>query len=146
MDYLVENGAAKADDPDVVQMRADAAAIRAIDPTRPPPPGRVMGAPAAYWLDLRGYDPALLAARNGIPILVLQGGRDYQVTEKDLEGWKRGLEGTSFATYKVFPKANHFFVDGEGKSLPVEVMKPGNVEGEVVKVIAAWVKKLPPRR
>ncbi len=68
------------------------------------------------------------------------------MTEKDFEGWKRGLEGASFATYKVFPKANHFFVYGEGKSLPAEVMKPANVEGEVVKAIAAWVKKVPPRK
>src|SRR6202041_3132930 len=34
----------------------------------------------AYWLDLRGYDPVKTASQLKIPILVLQGGRDYQVT------------------------------------------------------------------
>ncbi len=144
LDYLVENGAAREED--VAPMRADAAAIQAIDPAKTPPAGRVMGAPPSYWLDLKSYKPAVLAHLNAIPILVLQGGRDYQVTSKDLDGWKKELAGDKFATFKVFPRANHFFVYGEGKSLPVEVMKPGNVDGEVVQTIAKWVKGLPPAK
>ncbi len=41
------------------------------------------GMPAAYWLDLRGYDPVATAARLTTPMLILQGGRDYQVTVAD---------------------------------------------------------------
>jgi hypothetical protein len=37
-----------------------------------------LGAPASYWLDLRDYDPAGLAAKLGKPMLILQGGPDYQ--------------------------------------------------------------------
>ncbi len=143
LDYLVENGAATEED--VAPMRADADAIKALDPTRPPPAGRVMGAPPGYWLDLRKYDPAAIAHENAVPILVLQGGRDYQVTSKDLEGWKRELSGDKFATFRTFPKADHLFVFGTGKSLPSAYTKPGNVAGEVVNVIAKWVKGLKPR-
>jgi dienelactone hydrolase len=142
LDYLVENGAVTEED--VAPMRADADAIKALDPTRPPPAGRVMGAPPGYWLDLRKYDPAALAHENAVPILVLQGGRDYQVTSKDLDGWKRELSGDRFATFRTFPKADHLFVFGEGKSLPSSYPKPGNVAGEVVNVIAKWVKGLKP--
>ena len=42
-----------------------------------------LGIPAAYWLDLRGYDPPAAAADLAKPVLVLQGGRDYQVTAAD---------------------------------------------------------------
>ena len=50
------------------------------------------GVPAPYWLDLRGYDPAAAAAGLGKPMLILQGGRDYQATvADDLAGWKAGL-------------------------------------------------------
>ena len=38
-----------------------------------------LGIPAAYWLDLRGYDPAATARALSIPIFITQGGRDYQV-------------------------------------------------------------------
>jgi len=144
LDYLVASGAAQ--EADVAPIREDARKIRNLDPASPPTAERIMGAPPGYWLDLRAYDAAATAARNGIPILVLQAGRDYQVTGKDLEGWKKGLEGKSFATFRTFPKANHLFVFGEGKSLPAEYQKTANVDGEVVDVIASWVKALPPRR
>jgi dienelactone hydrolase len=144
LDYLVANGAST--EADVAALRAEAQKIRALDPAKTPPAERIMGAPPAYWLDLRAYDPGATAARNAIPILVLQGGRDYQVTGKDLDGWKKGLEGASFARFHTFPKANHLFVFGEGKSLPAEYQKAGNVAGEVVELIAKWVKGLPPRK
>jgi len=143
LDYLVTNGAAKEDE--VAPLRAEAQRIRSLDPAKTPPAERIMGAPPSYWLDLRAYDPGATARGNAIPILVLQAGRDYQVTEKDLDGWKKGLEGASFARFQTFPRANHLFVFGEGTSLPAEYQKTGNVAGEVVDLIAKWVKGLPAR-
>jgi hypothetical protein len=49
--------------------------------------------PGAYWLSLRGYDAPAVAGALGIPVLILQGARDYQVTAPDFEGWKRALDG-----------------------------------------------------
>jgi hypothetical protein len=46
------------------------------------------GVPAPYWLDLRDYQPVEAAATLDIPILILQGGRDYQATvADDLARW-----------------------------------------------------------
>jgi dienelactone hydrolase len=144
LDYLVENGAVKAED--VEPLRVDAEKIRALDPTKTPLPDRIMGAPQAYWIDLRTYKPGATAARNGIPILVLQAGRDYQVTKKDLDGWKKELEGTKIAKFHTFPTANHLFVFGEGKSLPAEYQKTANVGETVVNLIGSWIRGLPPRK
>ncbi len=139
-DYLISVGAA--DEATMAPMRADAKKIREIDPKKPPE-GKLLNAPAAYWIDLAGYDPVATARKNALPILVLQGDRDYMVTAKDLEGWKKGLEGASFARFQTFPEANHLFVNGQGKSIPAEYQMAGNVGGKVVDAIAEWVKGLP---
>jgi alpha-beta hydrolase superfamily lysophospholipase len=48
--------------------------------------------PAACWLDLRSYEPAATAAELELPILIVQGGRDYQITvAEDLSRWRERL-------------------------------------------------------
>ncbi len=97
--------------------------------------------PASYWLDLRGYRPEELATKLGKPILVLQGGRDYQVTLEDFAGWKRALEGRAFATLTLYPALNHLFIAGEGRSMPDEYLQPGHVDPHVVADIADWIHR-----
>ena len=80
--------------------------------------------PASYFLDLRGYDPPAVAAKFKIRILVLQGARDYQVTNEDFELWKKGLAGHGNVTFKLYPDLNHLFETGEGKSKPANTIKP----------------------
>jgi dienelactone hydrolase len=141
--YLVAAGAATEET--AAAIRDEARRIREIDPKNPPP-GLILGAPAVYWLDLAAYDPVATARKNALPILVLQGERDYQVTMKDLEGWKKGLDGAPFATFQTFPAANHLFVYGQGKSVPSEYQAAGNVAPAVVTAIAGWVKGPPARK
>ncbi len=143
LDHLVANGAAREED--VASLREEAEKIRKVD-ARTPADQRIMGAPPAYWIDYASYDAPATARKNALPILVLQGGRDYQVTAADLAGWKAALGKASYAKFRTFPKANHLFVDGEGTSLPAEYHSPGNVAPAVVDAIAAWVKKVPPRK
>jgi dienelactone hydrolase len=99
----------------------------------------IFGMPARYLLDLRAYDPAAEAKALGLPMLVLQGERDYQVTMQDFGGWKKALDGSPRATLKSYPTLNHLFVAGEGKSKPTEYPQPGNVAAEVVADIAGWI-------
>lgn len=100
-----------------------------------------LGAPAAYWLGLRGYRPAETAAKLKLPMLFLQGERDYQVTMDDLAIWRKALAGRKDVQLKSYPKLNHLFMEGEGKSKPDEYLKAGHVAPEVIDDIAAWVKK-----
>ncbi|MGD2246600.1 MAG: alpha/beta fold hydrolase [Candidatus Aminicenantes bacterium] len=100
----------------------------------------LIGAPAEYWLDLRGYDPALTATQLNRPILVLQGGRDYQVTEKDFEGWKKALSSRQNVEFKLYPRLNHLFIEGQGKSSPAEYTQPGHVAKPVIEDISDWIK------
>jgi hypothetical protein len=45
----------------------------------------------SYFRDLCNYDSAKVAAGLKIPILFLQGGRDYQVTNANFDIWKKEL-------------------------------------------------------
>ena len=100
------------------------------------------GVPARYWLDLRGYDPAMSAKELSKPMLILQGERDYQVTMEDFAGWKKALGSRKDVTFISYPKLNHLFMEGVGKSTPAEYSVPGNVANVVVDDIVKWIKGL----
>jgi hypothetical protein len=96
--------------------------------------------PAAYWLDLRGYHPPTAAKALKQPMLILQGGRDYQVTRADYDQWAAALAGREDVTLKFYGGLNHLFMPGKGKPRPAEYEAAGHVAPEVVADIARWVK------
>jgi dienelactone hydrolase len=100
----------------------------------------LFGWPASYWLDLRGYDPVATAAALDKPILILQGGRDYQVTVTgDLARWQEGLAHRPDVTIRVHDADDHLFFRGEGPSTPAGYESPQHVDPAVVTGIADWV-------
>jgi uncharacterized protein len=126
-----------------VQQRLDALyaevfKVKSLDPGKPPPPV-LLGLPGVYLLDLRDYKPADQAKQLTIPLLFLQGGRDFQVTEKDFAIWKAALGGKSNATFKEYPGLNHLFMPGEGQPAPSDYLKASNVDSAVITDIAAWI-------
>ena len=99
------------------------------------------GVPAPYWLDLRGYDPVAVAAGLPQPMLLLQGGRDYQATvADDLSRWQAGLEGRADVTIRVLAADNHFFFPGSGPSSPAELAAPQHLDPEVVAAVGDWIR------
>jgi dienelactone hydrolase len=99
------------------------------------------GVPAAYWLSLRKYMPAQTAAKFKQPILILQGERDYQVTGKDVAGWKKLLAGRKNVQFKTYARLNHLFIAGKGKIKPSEYEQAGHVDRSAIEDVAAWIKK-----
>lgn len=99
--------------------------------------------PGSYFLDVRDYHPEKVAAALRIPMFVLQGERDYQVTVADDFGsWKAALAHKKNATLRTYPGLNHLFATGEGPPSPTEYAKPGHVDASVVNDIATWVTAL----
>jgi uncharacterized protein len=103
--------------------------------------GLPFGAPASYWLDVRGYRPVQLASQLQVPMLILQGERDYQATMEDFALWKQALSDRKNVEFEVYPKLNHFFIEGEGVSSDAEYLKPGHVSAAVVEDIARWIAR-----
>lgn len=123
----------------VKQQVAQVKALQPDDATKVPS-AILFNTPAAYWLDLKGYNPPAVAAKLPQPMLILQGARDYQVSpQDDFQGWKSGLAQKSNATFKLYDDLNHLFMTGQGKSAPDEYVTPGHESSSVVLDIAAWI-------
>ncbi|MBV8845140.1 MAG: alpha/beta fold hydrolase, partial [Bryobacterales bacterium] len=138
--YLAAAGALS---PDEAQKRLDALKIEteklnALEPGKANPPV-VLGLPSAWLLDVKSYDPVAEAARLSIPLLFLQGGRDFQVGMKDFEQWKSRLGAQPNATFHSYPDLNHLFISGKARSVPAEYLIPGNVSADVIAAIADWI-------
>lgn len=80
------------------------------------------------------------AQRLEIPVLILQGERDYQVSMTDFLIWKKTLEGHKNAFFRSYPSLNHLFMEGEGKSTPLEYQQHGHVAKEILDDIANFIK------
>jgi dienelactone hydrolase len=129
--------------PDVA--RDQLAYLASLNPGSPSPEEGLQmllkAAPESYWKDLETYKPAQAAATLTLPLLILQGERDYQVTQADLQGWRDALKGRPNVTIKSYPTLNHLFMVGEGKATPAEYQRPGKVADFVLDDIADWIGK-----
>jgi len=100
-----------------------------------------LGVAATYWLDLRRYDQTATAARLKMPMLIVQGERDYQVTMTDFAAWQKALAGHDNVRFRSYPELNHLFMEGKGKATPNEYGKAGHMVRAVVDDLAAWIKE-----
>lgn len=100
----------------------------------------VRQAPQSYWNSLASYNQVNTAASLRIPILLLQGERDYQVLPKELSIWRDGLNKKRNVVIKTYPKLNHLFMEGEGAPGPSEYQNPGHIPNYVLDDIASFVK------
>ena len=139
LEYLISLGGPRAEANKATLVTVKAQLDRLKDPNLPST-AIVIGAPSSYWRDLDAYNPGLAAASLKMPILILQGERDYQVTLEDLAGWKKYLSGRTSVEFKTYPKLNHLFEEGDGKSRPEEYSNRGNVAPYVIEDIARWVQ------
>lgn len=120
------------------QLKAEMDKVKRLDPKADNPPV-LLGLPTAWWLNVKGYDPGAEAKRLGLPMLVMQGERDFAVTMKDFALWKSALAGRENITFHSYPPLNNLFIKGEGKSSPAEYHNPGNVAPEVLGDITTWL-------
>jgi hypothetical protein len=140
LDYLAsqQGGGDKGDAAQREMLRNQALKIKALTDKDRDTPGFFIGAPASYWLDLRVYDPVKTASAQSLPLLILQGNRDYQVTAADFAGWQR-LSGRGNVELHQYPELNHLFIAGTGPSTPAEYQQEGHVDSRVIADIAGWL-------
>jgi len=119
------------------------AAVRRVESGEAPEGQPVLGAPPAYWREVASLDPIAVARELSAPILVLQGGRDYQSTTEDLEIWESELgEKEGFAA-KLYPGLNHLFASGTGMATPEEyASSESHVAEEVILDLSSWIQSL----
>lgn len=114
------------------------------DPAEPPE-GSFFHAPASYWLSLRDYNAVTVAKTLPMPMLVLQGSGDYQVTPKDdFVHWQQAFAHSQRVRLKEYPGLGHLFMPAGQPPSPADYDKPGHVDEQVIRDIAAWVEAQPP--
>ncbi|HEX7369113.1 MAG TPA: alpha/beta fold hydrolase [Rhodanobacteraceae bacterium] len=112
------------------------------DPTHPPT-GVFFHAPQSFWLSLHDYDQVAVAKSLALPMLILQGSNDYQVSPTlDFGVWKKALAKKSNVTFHLFPGLSHLFMPGPTRS-PADYAKPAHVDPAVIQAIADWIKAKP---
>ncbi|MGL5677164.1 MAG: stalk domain-containing protein [Cellulosilyticaceae bacterium] len=143
VDYLATvQGMPQAQKEMYVQMvTQQAEAVRALTPTSTVAEMNFMGINNKVWGDLNVYDQVAVAKTMTEPLLVIQGGRDYQVTMEDFKLWEQNLSGMANVTLKDYADLNHILITGEGKSVPDEYYMPAEVSGEVIKDLASFINK-----
>jgi dienelactone hydrolase len=103
----------------------------------------IMGVSARYWKSWQGVESAKVAGSlKSLPALVLQGGRDYQVTQVDYDAFRAALRGHANTAFHLYPDLNHLFQKGKGKAVPQEYLKPASVDLRVIDDIARWVRSI----
>lgn len=105
------------------------------------PEGAILGIPAKYWARWDAIDPVAEARKLSIPMFLLQGERDYQVTMQDFSMWQSALSDRPNVKFESFPRLNHMFMGGGGRSKPSpeEYVEPKHLGRDVVYEIASWI-------
>lgn len=100
----------------------------------------VVGAGRAYWADLAEYYPVETAKKLTIPMLLMQGERDYQVLyDEDFIKWQNQLSVYPDVTFHAYESLNHLFISGSGPPTNQEYNTPGNLAEEVINDIVTWI-------
>ena len=98
-----------------------------------------LGQPRSYWQFANAYKPVEVAAKLKLPIFVLQGERDYQVTMEDFGLWRSGLLHCKNTYFKSYPKLNHLLQEGSGKATPLEYSQASPVPAYVMDDIVSFL-------
>lgn len=102
----------------------------------------VLNLPRSYWDYLSEYDAVETAQQLSIPLFILQGKRDYQVTfEDDFHVWQQTFENTSNVELQSYESLNHLFISGSGPPNNTEYLTPGNVQSIVITDITTWIEE-----
>lgn len=99
-----------------------------------------LGQSAPYWKYVKEYYQLNEVKKIKAPMFFAQGGRDYQVTEKDFNLWKQTLKNDKTAVFKLYPALNHLFISGSGKPSPKDYEVKGKVDEQFLKDLTQFIQ------
>ncbi len=100
-----------------------------------------LGLPGSFWISLKDYYPDSVASLQKQAYLILNGGRDYQVTTLEAKKWNNGNNNKASKTI-IYPEMNHLFYKGEGICLPSEYYEENSFDSEVLMDMVNWINGL----
>ncbi len=103
----------------------------------------VLGLPPSYWNDLNQNPQLETAQKLTLPILILQGESDFQVSMNDFNLWQKALKDRQNARFQSYPTLNHLFMKSTselGKAWTQEYEISQNVSEKVILDIVKFCK------
>ncbi len=101
--------------------------------------GLPFGAGPKYWLFDRNYKVLDVAKTLTTQILLIQGGRDFNVTKKDYDLWLEAMKGKANFKTAYFEELDHMFFEGKGKARPEDVTKLNYASEKVSNKMAEFI-------
>ncbi|HET7360146.1 MAG TPA: alpha/beta hydrolase [Rhodanobacteraceae bacterium] len=113
--------------------------IARADPAHPPA-GNFFNAPASYWLSLRDYNAIKVSKGLSMPMLVLQGSGDFQVSPTaDFGQWQAAFAHDPRVRLIEYPGLSHLFMPAGDPPSPADYARPAHVDAGVIHDIAQWI-------
>ncbi|SDZ88815.1 hypothetical protein SAMN05192529_103182 [Arachidicoccus rhizosphaerae] len=106
---------------------------------RSPLDSLLLNQPASYWLSLKSYNQVGTITGLRLPVLILQGEKDYQVRMTDFNIWKQNTKGMSNFTYKSYPGLSHLFMSSNGIPSPKDYQGEKHIPDYVITDLSKWI-------
>jgi len=101
--------------------------------------GILLNATGYYWKDLDSYPSNDYLVKTDKPVLIMQGGKDFQVfAEKDYAQYQTLLSGKANVTFKLYPDLSHLFITSTTGTIE-EYAASGHVDSAVLNDMADWI-------
>ncbi|MGZ0119550.1 alpha/beta hydrolase [Stenotrophomonas rhizophila] len=98
-----------------------------------------LGVPQSFWKSIESVDARSDARTLQKPLLLLHGGRDFQITATDWRMWNESLEGQRDVELKEYPALNHLGIAGDGPASAQDYMQSGHVDPILINDVARWL-------
>ena len=127
----------------LASVRPNITRIRALTPADSfdiQPMRGVGGTSPKYWLDLNTPDPATVLRALKLPVLALQGLRDFEMPPAMLDAWITAVGARKNLTVKRYPMLNNIFMVSDNIPGPRDYAKQKSVDEQVLNDMAEWIK------
>jgi dienelactone hydrolase len=147
-DQTVKAGGSEAAAEQAVQsIEKERQLLAAVGTGQSAPKGEFFGGSQAYWLSWSRVDPLAEAKTLPMPMLILQGGSDFQVSPAlDFARWKQVMGDQPRMTIHLYPGLSHLFMPAGKTGTVADYQAEGQVDAHVIGDIVAWIKATPPAR
>ena len=100
----------------------------------------------SYFTDDYESKPVEVASGLELPMLFMQGAKDWQVPPQDLDRWKEGLKGSRAegrASFRLYDDIGHLFIAFKNEEKGAfQYDEPGHVAEPIIIDIVQWIEQV----
>ncbi|MBK8846383.1 MAG: hypothetical protein IPO27_07485 [Bacteroidetes bacterium] len=98
-----------------------------------------MDMPMSYWIYMNNYKPLEVARKLQTKWFFIHSGRNFQISERDIQLWKQTLGNKGNASFKFYDKLNYYLHWNDKPSTPDEYMQKKQVSKVAIDEMSRFV-------